>query len=758
MKTFHIHIQGIVQGVGFRPFVYKMALKNGVKGWVNNTNDGVHIEITDTAAKAENFLQELLDFLPPLAIVTEYSIHKVEFKEFADFKIIESTDSTKPKLLLTPDVALCEDCRKELYDSENRRFQYPFSTCTNCGPRYSIIEKLPYDRPNTTMKSFKMCPTCETEYNNPLERRHFSQTNSCPDCKVEMQLFSEGKIIENFEDLDFIVETWKRGKIIAIKGIGGYLLTCDATNAEAVENLRTRKFRPAKPFALMYPSIEILEKDVLLQKNEKEELQSISAPIVLLETREKIHSDLALQSVNKGLSRIGVMLPYTPLMDILLNRFGKPIVATSGNISNSTIIFGDEKAVDELSKIADLLLMNNREITVPQDDGVVQFSKKYHQKITLRRSRGKAPVYINPNLKTPEKSIFASGAMLKSVFGFLHEKNVYISQYLGNTESYDAQLNYQTTFDHLQNIFQIRFDKVVTDKHPDYFSTRFGKELSIKNQSEVIEIQHHKAHFWSVLGENNLLECEEPVLGVVWDGTGLGDDGNIWGGEFFMHKNTQMERVWHLDEFPFILGDKMPKEPRISAFAIFQGNATSNKFLKPKFTDTEWNIYQKMVTQTSLKSTSLGRLFDAVSSLLFEYDVHSFEAEASMQLENRASQYYYNHTVSFENSYLIKEDLPVNFLAFITQNIVDDLLKETDKQLIAVKFHLTLADYIKLVAEKFNAKSLAFSGGVFQNALLVDLIIEKLQSDYQLYFHKEFSPNDEGIAFGQIVSSFKTFE
>ena len=280
----------------------------------------------------------------------------------------------------------------------------------------------------------------------------------------------------------------------------------------------------------------------------------------------------------------------------------------------------------------------------------------------------------------------------------------------------------------------------------------------MKNQSEIIEIQHHKAHFWSVLGENNLLECEEPVLGVVWDGTGLGDDGNIWGGEFFMYQSTQMERVWHLDEFPFILGDKMPKEPRISAFAIFQGNATSNNFLKPKFTDTEWNIYQKMVNQTTLKSTSMGRLFDAVSSLLFEYDVHSFEAEASMQLENRASQYYYNHIVSFENSYLFKEDLPVNFLAFITQNIVDDLLRGVDKQLIAVKFHLTLVDYIKLVAEKFNAKKLAFSGGVFQNALLVDLIIEKLQPDYQLYFHKEFSPNDEGIAFGQIVSSFKTFE
>jgi hydrogenase maturation protein HypF len=762
LHTYHIHIQGIVQGVGFRPFVYQKAIHHGMKGWVNNTNDGVHIQITDLKEQAELFLKDLLDHLPPLAIVTRHTFEQTDFQDYTSFEIVESTATTQPKLLVTPDVALCEDCRNELQNPENRRYQYPFITCTNCGPRYSIIQKLPYDRPYTTMNPFEMCPVCLKEYHNPMERRHFSQTNSCPECKVEMQLYIDGSILENFEDLSFIIKQWQAGKIIAIKGIGGYLLTCDATQVQAVETLRTRKHRPNKPFALMYPSLKLLQRDAFVSDHEAKELQSTASPIVLLQTQDVLATDLALEAINKGLSKIGVMLPYTPLLELLLHDFGKPIVATSANISNSTILFEDDKAQRELASIADLILMNNRAITVPQDDGVVQFTPLHHLKITLRRSRGKAPIYINSQLELPSQSIFAPGAMLKSVFGFIYEKNMYISQYLGNTASYDAQQNYEQTFQHLQNIFQIPFDNVITDLHPDYFATRFGKELAQINQVEPSGVQHHKAHFWSVLGEHNLIHTKTPILGVIWDGTGLGEDGHIWGGEFFKFENGTMDRVGHLEEFPFILGDKMPKEPRIAAFALGHQLPESEPYLKPKFTDTEWQIYKKLVTQTSLRCSSMGRLFDAVASLLFGYDIHSFEAEASMRLENEASQFFYHKDTnltarlketSFElHSYLNETTFPTHFVDFLYRNIIEDLNKGVHKQLIAFKFHLTLVDYIEQMAIAFGVKQMAFSGGVFQNALLVDLIYEKLHPNFQLFFHQEFSPNDEGIAFGQLLS------
>lgn len=751
LKTFHIHIRGIVQGVGFRPFVYKYALKENLTGWVNNTSDGVHIHINTTKSNANMFLHTILTHLPPLAVVTSSEIQEVSFKKYSDFSIVKSKSNTQPNLILTPDVALCDDCKEELYNTADRRYQYPFITCTNCGPRYSIISELPYDRPNTTMADFIMCKTCQKEYNNPLERRHFSQTNSCSNCKVEMQLFEDGELQENFTDLSYIVSLWEKGKIIAIKGIGGYLLTCDATNPKVIRTLRERKHRPKKPFALMYPDIDMIQKDVFLSTEEQEELTSISAPIVLLKTRPQNHSGIALQDINSSLARIGVMIPYTPLYKLLLGQFNKPIIATSGNITDSTIVFTDQKAIEELSQIADCILLNNREIVIPQDDGVVQFTRKHQQKITLRRSRGKAPTYINTDLKLVDKTIFAAGSMLKSTFGLLNRQNVYISQYLGNTASYEAQVNYEKTYSHLEKIFQIKVEYVIIDKHPDYFATGFGKELAKKYQSELYVLQHHKAHFYSVLGENNLLKSKEPVLGVVWDGTGLGDDGMIWGGEFFKYADTRMERVFHLDEFDFIVADKMVKEPRISALAIGYKVKGIDNFIKDKFTETEYKIYQKLLQNTKLKSTSMGRVFDAVSSILFENDRHTFDAEASMRLEQMAASYYYSHDVSLENSYLFNREIPGNFVWFLIEKIIDNLEQNVDKKRIAAEFHITLVNYIILVANKLKIHNLAFSGGVFQNALLVDMLLDFMGNDFQLYFHKELSPNDEGIPFGQLM-------
>jgi len=730
-----------------------MAKAKRLCGWVNNTSDGVHIQIHAEQAEADSFLQSLLNKLPPLAFVSQSSLREVLPETYRSFEIVHSQNNTKPKLLLTPDVAMCEDCKRELHSPDNQRFNYPFITCTNCGTRYSIIKKLPYDRIFTTMSGFQMCDTCQQEYDNPMERRHFSQTNSCPDCPIEMQLYENGKLTENFTDLDYIIKSWQAGKILAIKGIGGYLLTCDATNAAAVSELRKRKQRPTKPFALMYLDSQMANSDTRLSQDEKRELESIYAPIVLLKTRcfDKMENKLQLKLINNGLTRIGVMLSYTPLYNLLLQKFNKPVIATSGNISNSTIIFQDKKAIQELSKIADIILLNNREILIPQDDGVLQFSEKHKQKITLRRSRGKAPIYINPNLKLPADTVFAAGSMLKSVFVLLSRENIYASQYLGNTESYDAQLNYKNTFSHLRNILSAEINSVVIDKHPDYFSTRFAKKIAAETNSEIYSLQHHKAHFYSVLGENNLLDSSDKILGVIWDGTGLGDDGNIWGGEFFIYESETIKRVHWLDEFNFILGDKMVKEPKISAIAIASSIENAQKYLKPKFSPTEWKIYQKLLSKNKLKSSSMGRLFDAVSSILLNKDVHSFEAEASMRLENMAAHHYYRSEMNMSLSYLSEKKMPENFTQYIVNEVVADMDRGLNNEQIAAKFHLTLVDYIMRIAEKFKIKKIAFSGGVFQNSLLIDIIIDFMQEKYNLFFQNEFSPNDEGIPFGQLV-------
>ena len=749
MNTYHIHLQGIVQGVGFRPFVYKIAMQKQIKGWVNNTTDGVHIEINADEKETNLFLKEILDNLPPLAVVTDYSIKKVDNQQFESFEIIKSESKTTTNVLVTPDVAMCPDCRRELYNPDDRRYQYPFITCTNCGPRYSIVTALPYDRPYTTMHKFEMCPVCQTEYDNPLERRHFSQTNSCPDCPVELQWYENGKITERFTDLDKIIKYWNAGKIIAIKGIGGYLLTCDAANAEAVKTLRQRKQRPVKPFALMYPDISSIENDAFINSDEKKELESIHAPIVLLQLKKQPTSTIATGEIAKDLGRIGVMLPYTPLYDLLLNKFGKPIISTSGNITGSTIIYDDQTAIDYLTHIADVLLMNNRDIVIPQDDGLVQFSARYRQKIVLRRSRGKAPIYINPELSFQDKSIMATGSMLKSVFALTHQNNIYISQYLGNTESYETQNNYEKTYNHLTSILKPEIETVVTDKHPGYFATEFGKKYAQKNHVKHVEIQHHKAHLLSVLAENNLLDNHNKILGVVWDGTGLGDDGNIWGGEFFSYQNHNIKRLHHIGEFDFILADKMVKEPRISALAIGHKFEKAQKYLQPKFNETEWKIYQKLISNTQLKSTSMGRLFDAVASIVFRYDKHHYDAEASMKLEWQATQFLEKNQT---DGYQITPYAYENFSGYIFNKILEDLNKNVDFQEIATKFHLTLVDFIWQIAEKYRFEHLAFSGGVFQNALLVDLLIEKNNNRKKLYFHKELSPNDEGIVLGQLIN------
>ena len=754
-KTFHIHIQGQVQGVGFRPFVYKLAREYRLDGWVNNTLDGVHVEVCAQEDRVREFYQKIIDRAPLLSRITKHDLRKVDGGSFNGFEIIHSDSEGQANLLLTPDFGMCDDCRMDSYAAENRRKGYPFTTCTNCGPRYSIIHRLPYDRHTTTMEKFRMCPNCEREYWDPEDRRYYSQTNSCPDCPVNLQLFSGKNPVETDPDKipEKVVNLWKEGEIVAIKGIGGYLLTCDAANETAILQLRERKHRPSKPFALMFPDLRSLKEEANISEAEMTELGDPVNPILLLNLKNPEKSHLGINAIAPGLHQIGAMLPYTPLFDLLLNRFGKPVVATSGNISNSPIVFQDHIALDELTEIAGFVLINDREIVVPQDDSVIQFSPYYEKRIILRRSRGLAPTYINPGIDFPKATVLATGAELKSTFTLVHRHNCYISQYLGDLDSFDTQESFRHTIQHFFELFSTRPEVILTDKHPNYTATQYGRQLAEETRVPVHSFQHHIAHFGAILGENHLIHSKVPVLGVIWDGTGLGDDGQIWGGEFIRYENYGFQRFNHFDYFPFILGDKMPREPRISLLAASWGIAGAGEFVQNKFSKTEWQVYNRILKkEPGLKTSSLGRIFDAVASLLGIIDRSTYEGEAAMYLESLAGQYIHRDRLKFNGAYLEKtwhgKTVPTRQLL---AEILADVRNGLKKEYIAAKFHFSLAKLIIRMAKQQRIKKIAFSGGVFQNSLLVDMIVRLLGEDYDLYFHQLLSPNDENISFGQLM-------
>ncbi|MEO0338570.1 MAG: carbamoyltransferase HypF [Bacteroidota bacterium] len=753
MQTWHLHIEGIVQGVGFRPFVYALALEQGIKGWVNNTIDGVNVVFNAKRSNAEFFKNNIIEKAPRLSQITNTQLSLSETKFFDNFQIIHSAVEGKPNLLLTPDFALCEDCRKEIHNPDNLRAGYAFTTCTNCGPRYSIINQLPYDRVGTEMAHFEMCPTCTQEYNDPSDRRYYSQTNSCPDCGIQLALYQANQQLisdRSEEIINTLIQHWENGAIIAIKGIGGYLLTCDANNDRAVTKLRSRKNRPTKPFALMAPW-SLLEDIGQQEPNAWLEWTSPVSPIVLVEKNASLPIS---KQVAPQLDKVGFMAPYTPLYELLLSKFGKPIVATSGNVSASPIVFEDALAFEDLSAIADFILVNDRKIVVPQDDSVVQYSNFKNQKIILRRSRGLAPSYINAALHGPQTSVLAMGAMLKSTFCLRHQNNWYISPYVGNLEHFDTQQTFQKTLQHYLGLLKTIPEYILVDEHPAYPSTQLGEEYAQDWSIPRFSVQHHKAHFAAILGEHNLLNSKSPILGIIWDGTGIGDDQQIWGGEFFTYQDYSIERATHIEYFDFILGDKMPKEPRISALAICHELEGIEQILAGKFSKTEWKIYQKMLQQGGkLKSSSMGRLFDAVAALLDIKDKQSFEGEAAMQLENLATQYCKMYGLHFSGSYFKSSDIQNGQISIqgMLSCITKDIIYEVDRAFIAAKFHYSLVQLVQWTAENLKIKQIAFSGGVFQNGLLVDLLVHHLPADWQLFFHQQLSPNDENISFGQVI-------
>lgn len=746
LKSFKITISGQVQGVGFRPFVYKLAHQFHLNGSVSNNEEGVIIYVTGLKKQIILFYNKLIETPPVVSKIIKHTLKEIDYLKFDEFQIISSNKEGKLNVQLTPDFAICENCKKEITNQKNRRYNYPFTTCVHCGPRWSITNTFPFERNHTSLVNFKMCEACTEEYTNPIDRRFHSQTNSCEQCGIRIEVTDHNNIplhITKGEVFKKVAKLIDDGKIVAIKNTGGYLLCCDATNKKAIQKLRQKKNRPNKPFAILYPSLFSLEKDLQTTKTQKKLLNSAERPIVIL-PKKTFTGNLALTELISGLNQIGIMLPYSGILQLLALELENPIVATSGNLHGSPIISEQKESLLILKDICDYFLHHNLEITNPQDDSVVKFSFKFNQQVIFRRSRGYAPNYFSPPIKS-DKKIMALGGHLKSTIAFLPNDYLYISQYLGNLDHFDVYDRLTQTVSEFIDIFENDPDIIVIDKHPSYQSSQYGLELSQKFNINIHKVQHHKAHFASVLGEHELFESTIPILGVIWDGTGYGDDKQIWGGEFFTYQKKKIERLTHFNYFDWLAGDKMAKEPRISFFALAENFMNSD--ILNKFTSNELKIYTSLKEENMLKTSSVGRLFDAVSSLLNICDKNTYEGEAAILLENCITDYNIN-TCKTYHPFTKTNDISTQL---ILKNIYSDHKKGLAKEIIITNFLFTLASIILHISRLNNIYNIALSGGVFQNTILTDMIKELSQDKVELFFNRKLAPNDENISYGQIM-------
>lgn len=740
-----IEIRGVVQGVGFRPFIYNLAASSGLRGEVSNNGQGVLILLDATKEELDEFVQKIRDNKPPLSEIDSIKITRIKkTKSFEGFSIKMSEVAKNLSSHIPPDIAMCSECESELHDKSNRRFEYPFITCTNCGPRFSIIKNLPYDRKHTSMDEFVMCEKCSQEYKNPQDRRYHAQPIGCHECGPKLSLFdNSGKVIESENIIDKALKLITEGKIVAIKGIGGYHLVCDATNDEAVKLLRERKQRPSKPFGVMVKDIYMSKNIASMNEKEQTLLCSNRRPIVLLKKRE----DNALsQHVAPNINQIGLFLAYTPLHHLILQRLNRPIVATSANISDEPLC----KSYDEIMRLRgiwDFCLDNDREIVNSCDDSVafVESGKIF----MLRDARGYAPLYLKLPHKT-DKKILALGANQKSSVAITIGESVVLSPYIGDLGSLSSIEHYKSHIETLKRIYEFEPDVIVCDKHPNYESTKYAKELVAQNQDiELVQVQHHYAHILATMGVNSITS---KVLGVSFDGTGYGDDGNLWGGEFFVCDLEGYERVGHFKYFKLLGGERAIKEPRRVALSfLFEiygedvfnlNNATINSFSAVEI-KTLYTAYKNGLN--SPLSSSCGRLFDAVASILDVVQVCSYEGESGLLLET-----LYDENI-FESYIFGIEDGEIDFSQIFRQ-----ILDEENNRVAVSKFFNTIVEIIYEMHKKYDLP-LVLGGGVFQNRVLLRLIMRKIPD---VVLPEMFVSNDGAIAYGQAISAslkFKTF-
>jgi hydrogenase maturation protein HypF len=741
MQRLAIHIRGIVQGVGFRPFVYNLAQRYHVTGWVLNNSQGVEIEAEGDSPAVSLFLEELSISAPPLAVVEEVIVNPVSLLGDTEFIIRYSREETQKTAWVSPDVATCSDCLREMTDPENRRYRYGFINCTNCGPRYSIIKDVPYDRAATTMNTFPMCPSCQAEYDNPGDRRFHAQPNACPECGPAFRLLTrEGTPIA----CDVYRETRRliaAGHIVAIKGIGGYHLACDARQEQAVSQLRTRKIREDKPFALMCGSIERIRQLCDVSKEEEILLNSASRPIVLL--AKKAGSDLA-QSVAPGTDFLGVMLPYAPIHWLLLAD-QDVWVMTSGNISDEPIVYKDQEALQLLGRIADYFLVHNREIFQQSDDSVVRIVGSRRQ--ILRRSRGFAPKPIKISQEIP--SILAVGGEAKNTFCLVRGSFAFMSSHMGDLENMATYKAYLAAIEHYKQLFSIEPALVAYDWHPEYLASKYALSLPISH----LGVQHHHAHIASVLAEHDI---REKVIGVAFDGTGYGCDGTLWGGEFLVADSTDFVRLGHCKYLPLPGGAKAIKEPwRIAAWVLYNLYGKEFAAFDIKLCHNLSPGWELMV-QAAAKginaplTSSAGRLFDIAAGILGICHTIRYEGQGAIALE-RAGHKQYGDVLPYEISqgspYIL--DFMLTFAA-----LTEALRKGSSVDFLAACFHATIADavvtMVKKIQEDTGIRKVALSGGVWQNTTILKKVFGILQQEgMSVYTNELVPPNDGGLAFGQ---------
>jgi hydrogenase maturation protein HypF len=719
-----------------------------LNGWVINSSQGVFIETEGEKKILDKFLLKIQNEKPPRSYIQSLESSFLDPVGYNNFEIRESKEKGSKTVLVLPDIATCDECLNDIFDPSNRRYLYPFTNCTNCGPRFSIIEKLPYDRCNTTMKIFKMCDECKAEYENPLNRRFHAQPNACPKCGPHIELWDKkGKVIKKFNEAILkCAEEIKKGKILALKGLGGFHLVVHSGNDEAVKRLRNLKHREEKPLALMFPDLDSIEALCEVSESEKRLLLSPEAPIVLLNIKKQNSSVSEYIAPNNPY--LGVMLPYTPLHHILMKQLGFPVVATSGNISDEPICIDENEALTRLNGIADYYLVNNRPIKRHVDDSIARII--YDREMIMRRARGYAPLPVNISRKA--EPALAVGAHLKNTICLSVANNAFISQHIGDLETSEAYNAFTRVITDLQNIYDVQTDTIVSDIHPDYISTQYAK----KSGKQLIQVQHHHAHILSCMAEN---EIDGEVLGISWDGTGYGTDGTIWGGEFLKVTGSKFERIAHLKTFKLPGGEKAIKEIWRTAQSLIQSLNLNEGLLDKIFNDINKNDL-KIICQMLEKdvnspvTSSIGRLFDAISFISGVSRYSSFEGQAAMELEFAISP----DTDDYYVFGITKSDIPgetkyiIDWSPVVLEIITDKYNKKLDKDIISAKFHNSLVNMIIEITQNAELKKVVLSGGCFQNKYLIEKTITALiKNGFKPYWHQRVPTNDGGISLGQIA-------
>ncbi len=745
ISSYQIRVKGIVQGVGFRPYVYRLAREFSLNGWVLNSSAGVFIEVEGDVGKLKEFARRLVADPPPLALIRNCEIKEIEPQGFKDFTIRESDDQDEKTVMVSPDIAICTECQQEVANPSDHRYGYPFINCTNCGPRFTIIKDLPYDRAKTTMAAFPMCPVCQEEYDNPLYRRFHAQPNACPVCGPHTQLMDkQGQAVKRSP-----AELLREGYIIAVKGLGAFHLAADATNIEAVRTLRQRKRRDAKPFAVMARDLEVADKYCVINPTEKSWLTSPQAPIVVMERKES--SQLSGEIIHPGITTLGVMLPYTPLHYLLFDEELELLIMTSANISDEPLITDNQEAIDKLQDVADFFLVHNREIYNSCDDSVMRVTPMHTPQL-FRRARGLVPMGIT--IPPRSKSILALGGEMKNTFCITRQGEAFLSQHWGDLNHYLNYRKFQEGIERFKRMLAVEPQVIAHDLHPNYQTTRWARE---QKDMHRIEVQHHYAHMASAMVENGL---EGEVLGLICDGTGWGSDGAVWGCEILRGDYRQFTRLAHLKYLSLPGGDLTARKPYRMAFVYLletlgqEGVEIADQLL-PALVSEERDIilHRWQNGLPEVRTSSCGRLFDAVAALLGICDVNRYEGQAAIELESRSDP---REKGSY--GFRLEEDGPMWLMDVFPMwnELLDDIKKGVPVGGMAQKFHLTLVNLFVMalcrLRDETGLNRVVLSGGVFHNQIILLELIHNLQShDFMVYQHQQVPPGDGGISLGQAI-------